>query len=248
MRVIANSRLFFHVSIVLALMVLTVLTVGSSGAAATPASRCDGMSRAIENQPASGPAHGNLMSRYEKACTDPDAPDHLVASIPDQCSNCTVGGSGDTRIFPTVAFPLTVTANDRSGGVAESYTGTVSVTSSDCSISVTGGNSYTFTAGDGGTHTFSVEVSPAWQTGPCTIAVNDTSADVTGATLTPYAAGELCDGLDDNGNNVVDELYPLLGHAAILYYDYSFSPPVPVQGVVTCAPTHQGYSAYVSLL
>jgi hypothetical protein len=70
------------------------------------------------------------------------------------------------------AFSITVTAQDNFGNVATGYTGTITLTASDHAAVLP--NTYTFTAADKGTHTFT-GAAILWATGPQTILVADTA-------------------------------------------------------------------------
>ncbi len=76
----------------------------------------------------------------------PTAPDTLVVSAP---STATAGGS----------FTFTVTADKAGGGVDTGYTGTIAFTSTDGQAALPG--SFTFTAADDGSHTFTVTLKTA---------------------------------------------------------------------------------------
>lgn len=75
-------------------------------------------------------------------------------------------------------FPVTVTALDPYGNVASGYRGTVSFTSSDAAATVPG--AYTFTAADGGSHSFTVTLKTS---GNQTLTVKDGSGDTGSATV-----------------------------------------------------------------
>src|SRR5207247_6804116 len=68
------------------------------------------------------------------------------------------------------AHALTVTARDNSGNLLTSYAGTVHFSSSDSQAVLPA--DYTFTAADGGTHTFSVTLITA---GTQSLAITDTT-------------------------------------------------------------------------
>jgi hypothetical protein len=89
-----------------------------------------------------------------------------------------------------VPFELTVTAYDAYGNVATGYAGTVHLTSTDPQAVLP--DDYTFTADDGGAHSFTVRLSTP---GPVTLTVTDTltpdltaAADVTALPPTPPGA------------------------------------------------------------
>jgi hypothetical protein len=78
------------------------------------------------------------------------------------------------------SYDVSVTAYDAYGNVATGYTGTVRFTSSDGNPNAHLPADYTFTAADGGTHTFSVGVS-LHSHGQQTLTVTDTAdASITG--------------------------------------------------------------------
>ncbi len=86
------------------------------------------------------------------------------------------------------AYDVTVTARDAYNNVATGYTGTVNLSSTDLN-GIFSPASYSFTAGDDGSHSFSVTLETA---GPQSIKASDTSNDLsgteTGITVQPAAA------------------------------------------------------------
>jgi hypothetical protein len=92
--------------------------------------------------------------------------------------------------FPAEVFaggtnPFTVTALDFDGNVLSSFTGTIQLTSTSAATftdndgtPLAGGNSYTFTAGDGGAHTFLATLTTAG-----TQSITATETDVPGANV-----------------------------------------------------------------
>src|SRR5205085_2009039 len=63
--------------------------------------------------------------------------------------------------FAGVAFNVTVSAADALGNLAGTYTGTVTLTNTSPTGTITVLGSYTFTAADQGVHVFSVTLTPA---------------------------------------------------------------------------------------
>ena len=57
----------------------------------------------------------------------------------------------------------------------------------------------------------------------CTVTATDQSGNTIAGSHAVKVAGEYCDGTDDNGNHIVDELYPELGQ------------PAPGGGVYVCS-------------
>jgi photosystem II stability/assembly factor-like uncharacterized protein len=92
-------------------------------------------------------------------------------------------------------FSLTVTAADKFGNANPTYTGTVTLTSSDPTASLPG--PYAFTAADGGVHTFTGLVFAKAGTPTITISDNNTPplAATTSITVTPLPASRLVIGL-----------------------------------------------------
>jgi hypothetical protein len=90
----------------------------------------------------------------------------------------------------TQPFDVTVTAYDEFGNVADGYGGTVHFTSTDLVAQTLGDlpADYTFTGGDGGTHTFSATLATV---GNQTITVADMGDSTLNATSAPIAVGLL---------------------------------------------------------
>jgi hypothetical protein len=83
-----------------------------------------------------------------------------------------------------VPFQVTVTAQDANGNVITDYTGTVSFSSSDQKASLPA--SYTFTAGDQGSHSFAVTLASA---GSQTITATDSSGTISAQATVTVALG-----------------------------------------------------------
>lgn len=94
--------------------------------------------------------------------------------IPGVATSITVAGFPATTAG--VAQNFTVTIRDAFGNLATNYTGTVSFSSSDPLASLPA--SYTFTAADGGVHTFTATLKKA---GPQSIVVQDAALSLIGA-------------------------------------------------------------------
>ena len=113
----------------------------------------------------------------------------VVAVIPAAASTFSITGF-PTSITAGTSGTFTITAKDPYGNVATGYTGTVSFTSSDGQAALPG--AYSFTAGDGGVHTFSASLLTAG-TQSLTVTDNATPAltgSQTGITVNPGAATE----------------------------------------------------------
>jgi hypothetical protein len=144
------------------------------------------------------------------------------------------------------SFPFRVTAEDADQNVITSYTGTVQFTSSDPTATFLPSSSYTFVAGDAGTHLFSATLDRA---GAQSVSVSDAAAGVQNSftiTVNPAPATKLqlaapatatkgvafnlaVTALDQFGNRATG--YPGTIHftssdpAPVLPADYSFTSP-----------------------
>jgi hypothetical protein len=81
---------------------------------------------------------------------------------------------------------ITITAQDNFLNTATGYTGTVSLTSSDPQATLP--NTYTFTAADHGTHTFTNGLT-FWTTGAETVTATDSATNITGGASITVAQG-----------------------------------------------------------
>lgn len=115
-------------------------------------------------------------------------------------------------------YSLRVRAVDASGEAVTSFAGTVALTSA-CPLAVEGGATRAYGTTDGGTHSFSVGLGDHVGFGAtmgrgvvlrqdagvvCTLTATDTSGAANPGSLDINVAGEFCDGVDNNGNGVVD--------------------------------------------
>jgi RHS repeat-associated protein len=117
-----------------------------------------------------------LLSGSATLTVKPAAADHFQIDAP------ATAGSG-------MAFDITVTALDPYGNIDTNYTGTVTFTSTDPDGSVVLPDDYTFTADDGGVHTFAQGVTLV-TVGDQTLTVTDTMTGISGsATVTVGAPG-----------------------------------------------------------
>ena len=98
-----------------------------------------------------------------------------------------VVSSGTTQVAG-VPFTITVTAEDTYGNVATGYLGTVTFTSSDTGAGVVLPGAYTFTAGDAGSHVFSVTLVTATTTGWVSGTDGVFTGTQSGITVDPAAA------------------------------------------------------------
>jgi hypothetical protein len=120
-----------------------------------------------------------------------------------------------------VAGTVTVTAHDAFGNVATGYTGTVHFTSSDAQAVLPA--DYTFTAADGGTHTFSVTLDTA---GTQILTVADTTGSPTNASqggiVVNAAAATHLSG-SGPASNIPNSGYPITVWAADAYGNRVFN-------------------------
>ncbi len=136
------------------------------------------------------------------------ATDTASAAVTGSQTGIVVTPGAATQLTVT-GFPATVTAGvlgsvtvallDQFGNLATGYTGTVSFTSTDPAVTAAVPAAYTFTAGDGGTHTFTNGVRLTTATGtatfPGTHTITATDGSLTGAqsgiVVTPAAPAQV---------------------------------------------------------
>ena len=123
----------------------------------------------------SGPAGPRTLTAtaLDTSENSADATQNITVSNAPAVSQLIVSNLSTTNVTAGNPVSFTVTAQDSTGQPVPSYTGTVQVTSTDA-IAVAGGSplpeTYTFLAGDNGSHTFTVSLDTA---GIQTIYVND---------------------------------------------------------------------------
>jgi hypothetical protein len=157
---------------------------------------------------------------------DNDSAPQLVVSLMTGNNGRTMPGqwtvaSGFIQFFN----PLQVQAVDASGTPVADFSGTVALNSS-CPLATEGGASHTYTGADAGSFTFSIGlgdnagfgatmgVYPSDISNPgvvCTVTATDTTGQAIDGSQDLRAAGEFCDGVDNNANGNADEAFPEKG-------------------------------------
>jgi hypothetical protein len=137
-------------------------------------------------------AGSQTIAAFDRGITDGSSASSATVQVSPGAATYFVVSGFPTPIIAGTAGTFTVTAQDRYGNVATGYTGTVHFTSSDLTASLPA--DYTFTAADGGVHTFSAtlkiaatESIAASDTGPAHISGTQLNITVLPSTAAQFA-------------------------------------------------------------